>query len=214
MFNTLLKGVRPRYVLWLLLLAACVPGLQGTWMLAKAQLAQQLLQQAWAESLQGGGDVRPWPWADSWPVARLRWPEADVDMLVLFGAQGASLAFAPGMAEAENGAKMISAHRDTHFQFLAEMKAGDIIELQSRSGDWQRWQVELAEIHDINKDRLWLAEGELLLVSCYPFDQLEAGGSLRYVLRLRQLAPESLVSVTTNHPWPAADSDLALHSTI
>ncbi|GAA6150741.1 class GN sortase [Pseudoteredinibacter isoporae] len=196
------RFVRPRYLFGLLLFAACLPGLQGLWMLSKAQLAQYLLQQAWVESIEKGGNVRPWPWADSWPVARLRWSDANIDMLVLFGAQGSSLAFAPGLAEAANGAKMISAHRDTHFRFLSKLHVGDTIELQERDGVWQSWQVEFAEIHDINKDRLWLGEGELLLVSCYPFEQIEAGGPLRFVLRLRRVEVQTATSLTANRPSP------------
>ncbi|WP_306667764.1 class GN sortase [Pseudoteredinibacter isoporae] len=212
MFKSLIKRANSRYVFLLLLLLACMPGLQGLWMVSKAQLAQYLLEDAWTASLQRGVDVRPWPWADSWPVARLRWADEDIDMLVLFGAQGSSLAFAPGMAEAENGAKMISAHRDTHFQFLARLQAGDTIELQERDGVWQSWQVEVAEIHDINKDRLWLAEGELLLVSCYPFEQIEAGGPLRYVLRLRHVETPVESAVIASRPWPVGGLDRVLRS--
>lgn len=176
------RGLKLLFILALSL--ACSPALQGVWMFAKAQIAQQLLENAWQESLNGKNEVRPWPWADHWPVARLRWTKGDIDMLVLFGAQGASLAFAPGMSEAGNGGKLISAHRDTHFQFLQYLRAGDFIELQQNDGQWSKWNVEVSEIHNINQHQLWVGEAELVLISCYPFDKIEAGGPLRYVLRL------------------------------
>ena len=47
----------------------------GAWIYVKAQLAQVLLQRAWAGTLAGQRDVKPWPWADTWPVARLVVPE-------------------------------------------------------------------------------------------------------------------------------------------
>jgi hypothetical protein len=44
---------------------------QGLYIHAKAMLAQVLLQRAFAESLATGGAVKPWPWADTWPEARI-----------------------------------------------------------------------------------------------------------------------------------------------
>ena len=44
----------------------------GAWIHAKAQLAQYLLQRAWERTLRGEPAAKPWPWADTWPVARLR----------------------------------------------------------------------------------------------------------------------------------------------
>ncbi|MGZ7081173.1 MAG: class GN sortase, partial [Thermoanaerobaculia bacterium] len=47
----------------------------GAWMYAKARLAQFLLQRAWERTLHGEKDVKPWRWADTWPVARIEFPE-------------------------------------------------------------------------------------------------------------------------------------------
>jgi len=184
------KGAKIAFILALIF--ALLPAVDGLWMVGKAQLAQQLLQNAWQKSLINTGEenkkVRPWPWADHWPVARLRWQAGDQDLLVLHGAHGASLAFAPGMTVAANGGRLISAHRDTHFQFLKDLTIGDQIQIQNNKGQWQSWQAEVVEIHNINKHQLWVAEDELVLISCYPFDQIEAGGPLRYVLRLRKVS--------------------------
>ncbi len=43
-----------------------------------------------------GAPVKPWPWADTHPVARLIAPAQDADVLVLAGASGRTLAFGPG----------------------------------------------------------------------------------------------------------------------
>src|SRR5205823_4776424 len=37
----------------------------GIWIYAKAQLAQFLLERAWARTLHGERDVKPWNWADT-----------------------------------------------------------------------------------------------------------------------------------------------------
>ena len=71
----------------------------GSWHLSgaiyihlKAELAQVLIARAWAS----GSVQRPWPWADTWPVAELIVPGLDVSRIVLAGDSGESLAFGPG----------------------------------------------------------------------------------------------------------------------
>ena len=57
----------------LLLLALGLWQLGGAALIhGKAWLAQRLLDRAWAATLAGGHEVKPWPWADTWPVARLQ----------------------------------------------------------------------------------------------------------------------------------------------
>jgi hypothetical protein len=87
---------------------------------AKAWLAPVLIERAWEESLAKSGPVPPWPWADTWPVARLQVPAAGVNLLVLAGDSGNALAFGPGHARAsaqpgQSGTVVIGGHRDTHF---------------------------------------------------------------------------------------------------
>ena len=72
---------------------------EGSWIYAKARLAQVLLRRAWSRTLAGERDVRPWPWADTWPVAKLTVPSMHIDLIVLNGAYGRTLAFGPGYSE-------------------------------------------------------------------------------------------------------------------
>ena len=72
-------------VLTLVLLGLWQTG-SGAWIYVKARLAQVLLQRAWADTLAGQRDVKPWPWADTWPVARLVVPSLGIDQIVLEGA--------------------------------------------------------------------------------------------------------------------------------
>ncbi|HKN85343.1 MAG TPA: class GN sortase, partial [Nitrospiraceae bacterium] len=60
----------------------------GAWVYVKAQAAQDLLHRAWARTMNGERNVKPWPRADTWPVARLRAPYHGMDMIVLAGASG------------------------------------------------------------------------------------------------------------------------------
>ena len=91
--------------------------------------------------------MKPWPWADTHPVARLRAPAYDVDLLVLEGANGRTLAWGPGHVEgtATPGARgnaVVTGHRDTHFAFLREVKRGDALMVESADGTTRRYRVE------------------------------------------------------------------------
>ena len=91
----------------------------GLWIPFKALVAQELLELAWAESQARQQETRPWPWADTWPVARLMVPETGQSLIVLDGAHGESLAFGPGQVVGNDGRAgpvVIAGHRDTHFR--------------------------------------------------------------------------------------------------
>ena len=88
---------------------------------------EHLLQRAWSRTLAGETGVKPWPWADTWPVARLLVPSQHIDQIVLEGAYGRTLAFGPGHVESAEpvdsaGNIILTGHRDTHFRFLQWLK--------------------------------------------------------------------------------------------
>ena len=158
---------------------------------AKAWLAPALIERAWEQTIaEGGRPVRPWPWADTWPVARLIAPEAGVDLMVLAGDSGNALAFGPGLASyssppGEGGVSVLAGHRDTHFAFLQHVRAGDELELVNTRGRVHRYQVQSAGVVDASREGILNAgqASSLMLVTCYPFDTLRVGGPLRYVVR-------------------------------
>ncbi|MES9857456.1 MAG: class GN sortase [Sedimenticola sp.] len=160
----------------------------GIYIEAKAWLAQVLLQEAWLESRAGGGWIRPWPWADTWPVARLRVDRLGVDQVVLSGASGRTLAFGPGHINGtaipgRDGNSVISGHRDTHFRFLQYLQQDDVIELQLADGGSLRYAVMHLSVY--SEQELWLLDqtfSRLTLITCFPFDALLPGGEERYVV--------------------------------
>lgn len=156
---------------------------------AKAWLAQRLLERAWSETAAGAAQARPWPWADTWPVARLRVPSAGVDLIVLDGASGEALAFAPALVAGSasfgaRGASVVAGHRDTHFRFLRELQAGDAIEVEDARGGTERFVVTSMEVADSRATSLRVdaVERALVLVTCWPFDAVVPGGPMRYVV--------------------------------
>jgi sortase A len=172
----------------LLALSACIPLGHAAYMSAKAELAQILLQRAWQQHLQTGEATKPWPWADMTPIARLRVSRLGIDEIVLSGDSGRTLAFGPGWAQSSAvpgtpGLSVISAHRDTHFSFLREIRIGDRIEVDDAHGS-HALRVTSTRIADSSRERIDTASDTdaLLLVTCYPFEALSAGGPLRFVV--------------------------------
>lgn len=193
-------------VLLLLVIASQQLGSAG-YIKAKAHLAQILIGRAWEETLASNGErVKPWPWADTWPVARLEVPKHAVDLFVLAGATGNALAFGPGHDSRSaipggEGVTVIGGHRDTHFAFLDGIKANTLLSLQLPSGQRKAYRINAIRIVDTNREpHMFFAGGvnELQLVTCYPFDALQPGGPLRYVVSATPLASASSFSSTTS----------------
>ena len=161
----------------------------GGYIQLKALLAQRLIAGAWAERLAGNELARPWPWADTWPIARLRVPARDIDLYVLEGGHGRALAFGPGHIEgtAAPGARghaVIAGHRDTHFAFLRDLSPGTEMRVQRQDGQWQSYRVNQSAVLDARDAQFYTAEDSsaLTLVTCYPFDAVTSGGPLRYLV--------------------------------
>ncbi|MCH7537961.1 MAG: class GN sortase [Proteobacteria bacterium] len=162
---------------------------QGAYIPAKAWLAQDLMQRAWVRTGMGQARATPWPWADTWPVARLTARSGAIDLIVLAGGSGRTLAFGPGHLSAsampgEVGNAVIAGHRDTHFRFLQSIEPGERLNLELSNGRKHVYEVVAVDIVDSRKGALRLDTDDamLSLVTCYPFAAREAGGPLRYVV--------------------------------
>lgn len=162
---------------------------QAAYLQARAWLSRHLLRAAWDRSLGQGEGSKPWPWADTWPLARLHVPRLHANVLVLAGASGRTLAFGSGHVAGtalpgKAGNCVLSGHRDTHFAFLRELRPGDVLTLQAASGALVEYRVATAEVVHRKDVRVLLDVGDtrLTLITCYPFDSPLPGGVLRYVV--------------------------------
>lgn len=177
---------------------------EGAYIFAKARLAQALLERAWARTLAGEVRVRPWPWADTWPVARLRLARQAEDLIILAGDSGRTLAFGPGhrfgtALPGEHGTSLVGGHRDTHFAALRELQVGDEAFVQTALGVWMRYSVTGTAVLPETAPIANITEGSVvLLVTCYPFDALAPGGPERFVVELR-----AVPGLTVEISWPA-----------
>jgi sortase A len=176
-------------------------GAAGGRIYVKAWLAQRLLHRAWAATQAGGGPIKPWPWADTWPVARLTMPGRGVDLIVLADTSGRSMAFAPGHVPGSAppgapGNTVLSGHRDTQFRFLKDLAPGDRVRLETADGarhDYAVTDTLVVDARDV--EILWDAgDARLTLVTCFPFDAVVPGGPLRYVVRAAALPVEGALS--------------------
>jgi sortase A len=161
----------------------------GMWIPAKAWLSQILLDQAWQDSQLQHTDIKPWPWADTWPVLKLTDVASNESLLVLQGDSGQALAFGPGLNSqsrrpGQPGNTIISAHRDTHFSFMARLKTGQQIRLEDQNRRHHVYTIKSVDIVDSRKTRIAITtEQDLLtLVTCYPVNGIAPAGSSRYVV--------------------------------
>lgn len=168
----------------------------ANWIQGKAIVAQHLLNRSWNETLISSKPLdanqpvmhKPWPWADTWPVAKLIVPQYDIEQIILAGDSGSSLAFGPGYSLASArpntaGTTMISGHRDTHFGFLKNLKLNDILLIQTADSTVSYRIIDMqivdSQLFSLQPDS---HEKNLVLVTCYPFDALTAGGTSRYLV--------------------------------
>ncbi len=184
------RGVLTVGALAVLLLGLGFWQLGGTgWIYAKAGVAQALLERAWATRLADGRTLRPWPGAEAHPVARLRVPTLDVDLLVLTGTSEHTLALGPGhiegtVAPGEAGHSILTGHRDTHFGFLEDLERGTLLWVQRADGIWRRFRVTGRDVFDSRKAQLAPGSGwpVLSLVADWPAEKAGATTPWRYVV--------------------------------
>jgi len=161
---------------------------QGIWIPAKAVLAQILLERAFAQTLATGKPVKPWSWADTWPVARIEIPRLAASVIALHGSSGQALAFGPGHVEltpaaGDPGTAIYSAHRDTHFAFLGRVRADDEVRVTRADGALLRFRVTHTEVvrWDASGIDAFAPGRNLVLTTCWPLNA-KTPGPLRYLV--------------------------------
>ena len=186
-------------------LALSLAGLLGlagwaSWLDGKAWLAQHLIAHAWQTTLEQGEPQRPWPWADTWPVAQLTTP-AGKTLYVLESTSGEALAFGPGRLAGGIGsdqALTLAGHRDTHFAFLETLNPVQPLAVQLADGSQKHFQISRQQVINSQHHPLHIPrdDQQLILITCYPFGALTPGGPLRYVVTATS-APTS--NAANNH---------------
>ena len=183
----LLQLLRRHWLLAAVSLTAAVFSFDALWIPVKAELAQHLLERAWLRTLEGEPDAKPWPWADTRAVAILEVPRLGLREIVLEGSSGRNLAFGPTLVNTggfnDSSDRVLSGHRDTHFNFLKDLKNGDLLRLRT-SSEIRDYRVSWQEAVDSRSQQLVIDDSvdRLTLLTCYPFEAATTGGPLRWVV--------------------------------
>lgn len=177
------------WVVALLLVFALYQLSSAGWIYARATVAQHLIARSWEQAKKVGATERPWPWADTRAVARLTIPGMGINLYVLDGTTNRALSYGPGHVTGTAkpggaGNSVIVAHRDTHFAFLRDLELDAEIDVETPSGGRARYRVREVSVVDKGETRVMdpADSPQLTLITCYPFDAIEPGTSLRYVV--------------------------------
>ena len=169
----------------------------GVYIHAKAWLAQVLLERAFDRSVATGQPVKPWSWADTWPVARIEVKRIGASAIVLSGTSGQALAFGPGHINetvdvGERGVAVYAAHRDTHFRFLRNVVIGDVIDVTRSDGKHFSYRADASRVARFDASGIEPAspDFELVFTTCWPFDAVTSGPE-RYILHATLIKPAS-----------------------
>src|SRR5699024_4672491 len=90
-----------------------------------------------------------------------------------------------GPAPGEIGTTILAGHKNTHFSFLQNVKIGDVIRIQDRTGQWYRYRIAGMHVADSETETIPVQyqRDEILLTTCYPFGPGHYDSPLRYVVR-------------------------------
>ena len=183
-----LRRASAKAVLTLLFAAGLSFAGHGAYIKAKAALSQILLAEAFEARLKGDTNARPWPWADFTLAARIEVPRLHHSQIVLSGASGEAMAFGPGHMTntpdpGAEGTAVFAAHRDTHFAWLRDVVAGDIVRVTDSGGKTLEFSVTGTRVAKWNDSGInpQAFGRHLALVTCWPFDA-KTHGDLRYIV--------------------------------
>ena len=146
-----------------------------------------------------GEQLKPWPWADTYPLAKLEMYQTS--HYILAGASGRNLAFGPAhmlqtAALGSPGNAAIAGHRDTHFETLKQAKMGDLVYLTSRNehvaSSYSKQAYRIVSIQVVDQHNLDVLDSKeattsITLITCYPFDSIQANPTLRYVVKAQKI---------------------------
>jgi sortase A len=201
-----------------LLLIGSLLCINASWLPTKAWLSQALISYSWQQSMAQQSllaqnhleknhpqenenqlkntkvAIKPWPWADTFPIAELSFKRLNEDIVVLNGGDPTTLAFSAGAIapfNQTNSAKafVVAGHRDSHFAFLEDILMKDVISMTDQHGQSQLYQVEAIDIVDASSGQLPVLanDSSLILITCYPFNAIGNDTNERYIITAKLL---------------------------
>lgn len=185
-----------------LLIAGSLLCIHASWLPVKAWLSQELISYSWQQSINSRSSlsnnlnvsIKPWPWADTFPIAELSFKRLQKNIVILNGGDPTTLAFSAGAIAPFNQANsakpfVVAGHRDSHFAFLEDILMKDVISMTDQYGQSQLYQVEAIDIVDAATGQLPVLanDSSLILITCYPFNGIDQDANERYVITAKRL---------------------------
>ena len=167
-----MKGFRRDCTLCLLVIVGIAIAARPTWHLVRRSYVDLCAKKTWEEVSQSSKSTVK----EGSPVAWLKIDDAQIDTLVLRGANKDNLSRFPSCQASFSepgavGLTVILGHRDSHFKKLDQLSEGDKFKVQVLSGQWMQYSVAKTQVLHKN-DVTELIEGGneqgLLLMTCYP----------------------------------------------
>ncbi|MFT6925746.1 MAG: sortase A [Psychromonas sp.] len=185
-----------KVLLMITLIAICFFA-PGIYQQGKAMLAQRLLSIAWVSQLEDGKPHKPWPWADSGPIAELS-IAGQAPLMVLKGASANHLTLAPAWmvsssAFGQAGNSVVVAHNDSYFKQLKEVQLNSLLTLHSYPNLPYNYQVMVTKrVNEKKLSVLAVNDQEILtLTTCYPFTSRLINRGLCYVVIAKRIKQPS-----------------------
>ena len=182
-----------RFLSYLLIMAGAVLLFLGAreiweWRAGQLAAAQDFANASVEQSYPSYAPVQP---GDA--VAKLTIPRLGAQLYVVQGDGKWELRLGPGhiIGTAMPGADgncVIAGHRDTHFRVLKDIRAGDDIVLETRTGQYLYRVKKMGVVSPKNVSSLQpTADAELHLITCYPFYYVGAAPK-RFVVQAQLVA--------------------------
>jgi sortase A len=81
-------------------------------------------------------------------------------------------------------ALILAGHRDTHMQFMAKLRIGDLVNFHSSDASFQTYKIiksMVIETPQLNVENRFEESAQIILTTCWPFNGTQQGPE-RYVL--------------------------------
>jgi sortase A len=168
------RGKTRRLFSWLFILVGGFFLFSGLRVVVESQLGQRDAAQQWQSETAQPAAVNPAPDLGD-AIARLSIPRLNAEWFVFEGTGNKELRLGPGHMTGTAmpgmpGNCIIAAHRDTHFRVLKDIRDGDDVVLETRSGEFHYRVTRRNVVSPRNASALQpTAKAVLNLITCYPF---------------------------------------------
>ena len=153
----------------------------------KALAGQFMLREIWEQTLTSGSELKPWASADFKVKGELTIPRLGLSQIVLDRASGEAMSWGIGAVSSDSSstnAIILAGHRDTHMQFMAKLRIGDLVNFQTSDASFQTYKIiksMVIETPQLNVENRFEESAQIILTTCWPFNGTQQGPE-RYVL--------------------------------